>query len=351
MSHYYQYKFVSPDPLFSRIREELKSYFDSGMLDDLLFPLWTNDCLRKLGKSSWAIEPTLLFQDNFEAKLPPDFISVREAWLTTSIFSNEFQLPGSFYRSITTVLNQPFDVCNPAVNCDPCNPNIHEVVAKTTNTVTHPIHLKHLLKPGNISIHRRNLADRHIRDTKVGLGVPPGIAAAAVDFPLLPEDEGLGCLNYSSTAEDTFDIRDGKFITNFRRGEIYLIYYSVQKDNAGYQLIPDNYRVQEYIRAYLKQKLFEVLWNQISDESFQQIEKKFEIYKQMADEAFIMADIEVKKQTIYQKAYAIRRDERRLMKYEQGFHGGHGWYGRGGGMPNSSWGWAGQGPNSTFAND
>lgn len=338
MSYYYKYKFVSPDPLYARIKEELKSYFDAGMIDDLMFPIWTNDCLRKLGKSSFPIQQCLQVQDNFESKLPPDFISVREAWFTGVVHSPEWMLPGAYYRSITTLLGQPYDACNPAVNCDPCNPYIHEVVAKTTNQQTYPIPLKYLLKPGNISIHDRNLSDRLARETSVGVGVPPGLQAAAVEFPLLPEDVGLGCLNYSSTAADTFDIRDGKFITNFRHGTVYLIYYGLQSDNAGYQMIPENYRIEEYIRAYLKQKLFEQLFNQISDESFQQVEKKYELNKQLADEAYILADIEVKKQTIYQKAYAIRKDEHRLDKYELG----HYWrrWGRGRGMPNSSWGWA-----------
>lgn len=345
MSYFYKYKFVSPDPLFARIKEELKSYFDAGMVDDLMFPLWTNDCLLKLGKSSYKIENTLLLQENFEAKLPPDFVSVREAWLTTSTNSHEYMLPGSFYRSITTTLGKPYDVCNPAVSCDPCNPDILEVVTKTTNTSTHPIRMKYLLKPGNISIQRRGLASPvSTRVAEAFDAQPPGIQAAQVDFPFPPLDGG--CLNYSSTAQDSFDIHDGKFVTNFRHGEIFLIYYSFQTDNSGYQLIPENYRIQEYVRSYLKQKCFEQLFNQITDESFQQIEKKFMLYKQMADEAFIMADIEVKKQSIYQRAYAIRRDERRLKKYERGIDTRiHAW-----GDPNSSWGWAGQG-NSSWSND
>lgn len=348
MSYYYKYKFVSPDPLFARIKEEMKSYFDAGMIDDLLFPLWTDDCLKKLGKQSFPIEPTLLFLDNFEATLPPDFVSVREAWLTASTNSHEYMLPGSYYRSITTTLGKLYDACNPAVSCDPCNPDILEVVTKTTNTATHPIKLKYLLKPGNISIRNRGL--HHGGSTIRGVAFdaqPPGIQAARVDFPFLPEDLGLGCLNYSSTSQDTFDIRDGKMITNFRRGEVFMMYYALHSDNAGYQLIPENYRIQDYIRAYLKQKLFEILFNSISDESFQQTERKYQLFKQEADEAYIMADIEAKKQTIYQRAYAIRRDEKRLRKYNL-----NDWYGRGwsGGDPPSSWGWPGQG-NGTWSND
>lgn len=347
MSYYYKYKFVSPDPLFARVKEEMKSYFDAGMTDDLLFPLWTDDCLKKLGKSSFKVEPTLLFIDMFEAKLPPDFISVREAWLTASTNSHEYMLPGSYYRSITTTLGKPYDACNPAVSCDPCNPDILEVVTKTTNTTSHPIRLRYLLKPGNISVVRKGDAHGVSKVNEAFYGQPPGSQAAQVDYPILPEEEGLGCLNYSSTSQDTFDIRDGKMVTNFRRGEVYMMYYSYQTDNAGYQLIPENYRIQEYIRSYLKQKIFEQLFNQITDESFQQIERKFIMFKQMSDEAYILADIEIKKQTIYQRAYAIRRDERRLRKYNL-----NDWYGRGwsGGNPPSSWGWPGQ-ANGTWSND
>lgn len=302
MSYFYKYKFVSPDPLYARVREELKSYFDAGAVDDLMFPVWTDKCLQKLGRSSWKIENSLLFIDGYQAKLPPDFVAVRECWLTASILSNEYRKPGAYYQQITTVLNKPYDACNPALDCDPCNPDILTVVQKTNTYHEYPIRLKYLLKPGNISV-RDHCSE--------------------------------GCLNFSSSSEDTFDIRDGKISTNFQHADLFLIYYSSQRDDTGYQLIPENYRIQEFIEAFLKQKVFEVLYNQITDESYNQIEKKYITYKQMADEAFIMADIEIKKKTIYEKAYAIRRDEHRLDKYK--ITEGR-WSRRHGSWPSNSWG-------------
>lgn len=309
MAYYYKYKFVSPDQLFARVREELKSYFDSGMVDDLMFPIWTNKCLQKLGKSSLSIEPVLLFMDNFEAKLPPDFVGVRECWLTATTFPLEFRKPGAFYQQITTVLDKPFDPCNPAVNCDPCNPDILTVVTKTNTNVINPIRLKLLLMPGTIHVRHDH---RHF-------------------------EHELGCLNHSISGPMTFDVRDGKLFTNFRHGDIFLIYYACQSDDSGNQLIPDNYRVQEFIEAFLKQKIFEQIFNQLGDESFQQMQAKYTMYKQMSDEAYILADIEVKKKTLYERAYAIRRDEHRFDKYNRGIYnnewrwGRHGW-------PASSWG-------------
>lgn len=314
MSYYYKYKFVSPDPLFARVKEELKSYFDAGMVDDLLFPVWTEKCLRKLGRSSWKINTTLLFIDTFEARLPPDFMAVREAWLTATTFSPAYRKPGAFYQQITTVLNKPYDVCNPAVNCDPCNPDILTVVAKTNTEVIMPIQLKHLLVPGNISVRKD------------------------CTTPQSPINcEGFDCLNFSASGLDSFDIRDNKMVTNFREGDIYLTYYSSQSDENGYQLIPDNFRVQEFIEAFIKQKLFEQLFNMPTDETFQQTQYKFQLYKQMADEAFIMADIEIKKKTIYERAYGIRKDQHRNDKYRRGIYNNE-WRWDRGGRSASSWG-------------
>lgn len=304
MSYYYKYKFISPDSLFAIVKEELKSYFDTGAVDDLMFPIWTKKCLQKLGRSSWPIHQTLLFMDSYEARLPPDFLAVREAWLTATIFPLEIRKPGSYYQQITTVLNKPYDACNPAVNCDPCNPDIVTVVAKTNTYESFPISLTHLLKPGNIAV--RDNCDP-------------------------------GCLNYHSTSADTFDIRDGKLVTNFRQGDVYLVYYGQDTNCDGYQMIPENYRIQEFIEAFIKQKVFEQLSNQITDETFNQMQLKYQMYKQMSDEAYILADIEIKKKTIYERAYAIKRDMNRFDGYERMIYGNSRRW-RGGTWPSSTWG-------------
>jgi hypothetical protein len=81
-------------------------------------------------------------------------------------------------------------------------------------------------------------------------------------------------------------------------------------------MIPDNYRIREYIEAFIKYKMFETLSNQINDETFNQLQQKMMYYKQQSDEAFIMAEIEIKKSTIYQKQRKITADLRRFSIYE-----------------------------------
>jgi hypothetical protein len=105
-------------------------------------------------------------------------------------------------------------------------------------------------------------------------------------------------------------------VTNFRNGVVHLIFYAQDYDTLGNQLIPDNYRIREYIEAFLKYKVFETLVNQINDETFNQLQQKLVYYKQLADEAFIMADIELKKQDVYTKQNRIKQQLNSFNRYQ-----------------------------------
>jgi hypothetical protein len=84
----------------------------------------------------------------------------------------------------------------------------------------------------------------------------------------------------------------------------------------GNQLIPDNFRIREYVEHFIKYKVFETLVNQINDETFNQLQQKLVYYKQLSDEAFIMADIELKKQTVWEKQRRIVTGLNRFNMYE-----------------------------------
>ena len=295
MSYYYKYNFTSPEIVYSTVKEELKSYFDTGAVDDLMFPTYTDKCLRKLGRASYVISEEILYIEDFEARLPDNFFAVREAWLCTSVNGYPYRTANSFYSqasSQTTIQVSPLTIggtpCNnPACQnpeCDgTCMPELIQAVYKTNNEMNIEYKKEYLLKPGNISV-KANCA--------------------------------LDCKNFGSSSADSFDIRDNKFVTNFRNGVVYLIFYATEYDNSGNQLIPDNYRIREYVEAFIKFKVFETLSNQINDETFQQIQQKLLYYKQLSEEAFIMADIEIKKQDAYAKQRRIKNDLNRFNMYE-----------------------------------
>lgn len=282
MSYYYKYKFTSPQPIFAQVKEELKSFMDTGAVDDTLFPLYTEDCLKKLGKSAYPINQAMLCTDTFEAKLPDDFYAIREAW-ACSDHSSSYQLPSALYTQIGQISTR---IDTPDLYCNLCNecqfPDVIQAIYKTTHTVAFEWKKQYLLKPGNI-------------------------------YPACPND--LYCANYNAISEDTYDIRDNKFVTSFREGKVYIQYYSLAFD-AEDQLVPDTYRVKKFIELYLKQKIFEQLWNQATDDSATAMEKKYREYMHQADEAYIIADTEEKKEDVYRKQRAIRRVQNRFRKYD-----------------------------------
>ncbi len=295
MSYYYKYNFVSPEPTFAVVKEEFKSYFDTGAIDDLMFPTYLNKVLNKLGKGTYIIKEEVLYIEDFIARLPDNFFSVREAWLCTSIDGYPYRSANSFYSqaaSTDTIQVSPtvsgYRACS-NIDCTDqvcggeCMPQLIQAVYKTNNEVNISYKKQFLLKPGNISV------------------------KANCD---------LGCANFGSSSADSFDIRDNKFVTNFREGIVHLVFYATDYSESGSQLIPDNYRIKEYLEAFLKFKMIEQLTNQVNDETYNQLQSKMAYYKAQSDEAYILAETEIKKQDAYTKFRRMQQNLNRLNMYE-----------------------------------
>lgn len=309
MSYYYKYNFVSPESIYASVKEELKSYFDTGAVDDLLFPSYLNDCLNKLGKSSYPIVEDILHIDDFQSRLPDNFHAVREAWMCVEIHGKSINSASSLYTqasSETTIQISPIttgdtpcqnDACeNPGCQGE-CMPKLIQAVYKTNRgKETRSYSRQYLLKPGNISA--RSSCD--------------------VSYTKAWDPHAINVDNFTpgSSVIDSFDIRDNKFVTNFRAGIVHLIFYAHDQDNCGNQLVPDNYRIKEFVKAFIKYKVFEMLVNQTNDETFNQLLQKMQFYKAMADEAYIMADIEIKKETVWRKQRQVIRQNHRLDMYK-----------------------------------
>lgn len=307
MSYYYRYNFITPEIIYSTVKEELKSYFDTGAVDDLMFATYTDKCLRKLGRSSYVISETPLEIEDFEARLPDNFYAVREAWMCTEIPQTPYQTANSFYsQAISEETIQVSPVITNQVpcngNCPPdsctCMPDIIQAVYKTNHQMTRSYRRSYMLKPGNISAMSK--CDVSYNDA----------------WRFTATNPDLHEFTPGSAGYDSFDIRGNKFVTNFRNGIVHLVFYANEYDSNGNQLIPDNFRIREYIEAFIKYKVFETLANQINDETFDQIQRKLGYYKQLSEEAFIMADIEIKKQDVYAKQRRIKQDLNRFNMYE-----------------------------------
>lgn len=278
VSYYYKFNFVSPEEIYTEIKEELRSYFQTGVIDDILFPRYTEDCLKRLGRGSYKIVENIFKLEDYECKLPTDFEAVRELWLVTP-HQTTYKMPNSHYEqsSIRLDANRD-DRCSEKF----CAPTEVKVTWKITGKIVQTFECSHLLKPGNI-----HATDKCSMDS----------------------------VNMFSESMDTFDIRAGKIITNFPEGTLYMVYYTKEYDDNDYQLIPDNIRIKDYLKAYLKYKCFETIYNNISDETLNQVQVKLQYYESKMYEAKVLAENEIRKQTIEQQIRSVKSARDRFKKY------------------------------------
>lgn len=278
--NYYDYEFISPEPIFEKVKAELTSYFEADLVNDALFPIWTDRAIKKFRRSAYKILPIVLFIDQFEAKLPPDFIAPREVWACSTSISTERRIPGSYYTEVASALRKPQDPC---LDCDPSLPSDAILTYKVNTYESLNIKKTFMLRPG--TIHTERLCD------------------------------GVKTNFHNASATDVFDIRDGKINVNFHTGEVYMLYYSKITDDNGFQMIPDNERIISYLEAVLYYQVFQILWNTVTDETFNQIERKFKYYEQKMDEARANAEVELKKdtpQSAYRRSQRVQERFRKL---------------------------------------
>ncbi len=278
LSWYYKYNFISPETLYAEVKEELKSYFQTGVIDDTLFTRYTEDCLRGLGKGALKIEENVFQLEDYETKLPENFDSVRELWLVTPQ-QLSYRMPNSCYEQALVRVGTQKDRCNPG---EFCAPQEIRVTYKTTGQIIQKFNCHYLLRPGNV----------HAKDAC-----------------------SPGSFNRFTDSSNTFDIRGNKIVVNFPEGMLYMVYYVKKYDENEYQLIPENIWIEKYIKAYLKYKCFENIYNNVSDETLNQIQVKLQYYEQRMLEAKEDAKVEMKKQTIDQQIRGTKAARNRFKKY------------------------------------
>lgn len=282
--------FIDPAPIWAQVKEELSSYFDSGSVDDALFPIWTSQAMSRFYKSALQIKQEVIHIDGFMADLPCDFDSVRAVWACGVAYSKVVPNPSSYYYQKDCRITEIYDRCNecfeePEIDCcDHCSPNHpsqtknYRVTHKVTGETLFNYRFSHLLKPTS--------------QNKLG----------------------LGCENNYVDCTDEFDIKDNKIVTSFRDGTLHLIYYS---NSDGEVLIPDNYFIKDFLMKQIKFKLFEQISNQVTDETFNQIQSKLAYYENQKNIAFVTASTELKKWDIYQIHDNVKRTNRKLNVYKR----------------------------------
>lgn len=282
---YRDQKFISPEPIYARIKEEMRAYFNTGQIDDLLFPIWTKDCLSKFKKTFKKIEVAVIDIFNNKGELPCDFDGIREVYACATFSRGPIKHPFTFYYQTDCRIG-PVET-ESCTDCDKpeCTNPEDTPLPSLVNTpeqfrVTHKVNywmdftfsLQGLLKPGN---------HKTIR--------------VCCD----------NCPNLSCNSMDTFDIINNSIVTSFPQGTIYMAYYSNPEMDNGYTEIPDEHEFRMYVYRYLRYMVYQQLYEQAADETMNSLRTKMKEAEQMQNEQFVIARTEAMTETIWDVQKAI----------------------------------------------
>jgi len=295
-------KYISPIHIYARIKEEMKDYFNAGALDDILFPIWTRDCLDKMENTYLPIEQAVMDLWDHKCELPCNFNSVREVWMCATFSKGPIISPHVFYYQTDCRVSPAPDQSSSCSECQPgyqctthaqqavnlpslCDvPPQYVVTNKVMTQLSFTFSVSCLLKPGNFKT-----VDR----------CHPGSP------------------NISSWTVDTFDLVGNKMVTSFPQGTIYMAYYANREpDEQGYYLIPDNDPFQKYVYYYIRYMIYQQLFDQSTDESFNQIRAKMQLAEQKSDEAYIVAKTYAVSPDIYDVQKSIIRSYNRNNRFK-----------------------------------
>lgn len=296
MSLYYTHTYTTPEPIYAKVKEKLRSYFSSKAIDDVMFPIWTFDALDKYGKSVKPIKEVCLSLDGYEATLPCDFHSVREVWATTEVLQCVPDPVAHYFIKNFRKEYIPAQDCEEECSDDRCETDSIMVDMPTEKEYN------------EILVMNKN-TQAVVASYKKSFMLYPGNGQTLTHC-------GEGCVNINGEAADTFIIADGKIITNFSSGNLFLIYYARNEANEeGTYLIPDNYEFRAYLEALLTYKCLEQLSYQVTDETFSQIERKLAKAEMAMNEAAVDLRNRLKKRTQFQQIQSLKALRTRNNKF------------------------------------
>ena len=272
-------KYTPSTRIQSVVKEELKSYFNTGAVDDTLFDYWTAYAVSKFKGTSKPTKEVYLPINNYKVELPRDYQEAKEVWACGVISSENLQdFTSTYYLTdcrVTRINNKCHECfdnkCQECVNI----PQKYQVLNKRTGSTLLEYKKSYLLIPYKSS-----------------------------GSPCSPEDPRI------------YKVDGCTLTTNLQKGSVHIIYQTDNvEEDTGNILIPDVPEVEEYVGKYLRYKIFDMLSNSVVDESLRAVLQKLDRSERELAEAFVTAETELKKQTKYQVANLIKGRRRRFNNY------------------------------------
>lgn len=300
-------RFISPVKIYSRVKEELRSYFNTGSVDDMLFPEWTNDCLEKFINTYKPQQQAVMDLHNFKCELPCDFRSVKEVYVVTTYEKGPITSPAVFYYQTDCRINPSptsGDSCSSCVGGYQC---FGASQSATPQGFDNPI--PNLCDVPDEFIVNHKVMDQFMFSFDVtGLLKPSNFRTLD---KMDSESPNRGC-----SSMDTFDISGNKMITSFRTGTIFMTYYADPYYNEdGYPMIPDEEMFGKYLYHYLRYMMYVQLVDQSTEDTYKLLKAKKDSEVQDLGTAWVNARNYSTAETVYQVMESIKRSYNRNNRF------------------------------------
>ena len=279
----WHYDWISTESIVAQLKEELRSYFETGVIDDGMFPMYVDHCLKKVGMTMLESVDEIIPLRNKKAILPEGVVFLNDVLYAGDEQNIKGNIPGgtNMYNQTTTeVVLQPDGTINV-----PGNPEVGstvQIVERTTNRLLNTYDIVTRLRPA--SLQAKNMCE----DSRF---------KKFYDYPYY------------------YDVNGRILTTNHPDGELLIRYKRYRTDDDGYPMVPDNVTMQDLVQYYLRYKIFEQLWNSVTDESYAQMQNKMQYYEQKYNDALIMARTEFiapsfqqQKESILLRRHKFRRN-------------------------------------------
>ena len=222
---------ISTDVIFSNVKQMLKSFEATGLLNDADLFRWTKWVINRIGIGQLIEKETILDVEDYKTELPEDFSLLWVVHKCDSCGETGHATYHWYTPEHRFVLK---DWVNKACygECDICR---HGEVVEVTRRVEGFTH-----EPIKTSYCNRTLMSLNKRVSK--------------------NKCHKYCANLYNTSEWNFNFDEKNMFFNFCEGHIHLQYYANAIDEEGYPMIVNNEYIKQAIEDYLIYKSLQVIY-------------------------------------------------------------------------------------------
>lgn len=232
--------FKTTDALFNKIKEDLYSFDAAGLLDEGKFYKDVQYVLGSLGVMWYREVETMISIDGYRANLPKDFDRLDAVYRCQGCGNGPRQLPpGIVFTELT------FDHYPETQIPDPHVPRAC------------PADTDYWMQNGNKIFNSFSQLLVQRGDLVYSYHPPILMRAGNVNTRKMCTDR---CPSVHNDSEHTFTIQNRKIYTNFKDGDIFMIYKAFPVDDeTGLPMIPDNILIEKAIEDYIKYNIIKNL--------------------------------------------------------------------------------------------